>query len=106
MSSPKKLGSVDLAAATAVDIFQGSAAGGTFTVRICNRSTTVAATVKLCLSTVTATIQNANLLEPNTVIPPQGTLESTGLVWENTADFIVVESDVINVNAIAYGWEA
>ena len=106
MSAPKKLGSVDLSAATAVDIFQGSAAGGTFTVRICNRSTTVTATVKLSLSTVTATIQDANLLEAITEIPPGGVLENTGLIWENASDFIVVESDVANVNAIAYGWEA
>ena len=106
MSAPKKLGSVDLSAATAADIFQGSANGGTFTVRMCNRSTTVTATVKLSLSTVTNTIENVNLLEAATILPPGGVLESTGLIWENASDFIVAESDVANVNAIAYGWEA
>lgn len=103
MSQPKVLGGVDLSAATAADVFSSSANGDTFAVIICNRNTSTA-TIKLGLSTTSATFANATYLEYNTKVAAESSIHITGLCIENTY-YLVAESDLSSVNVVAVGWE-
>lgn len=102
MSTPKILGSADLAAATATNVFGPLTSGAMYNVRIVNRGT-VDATVQLGVSATTATLDNSKLLISDEVIPADGTLELTGLAI--STEYLVCQSDVVSVNVIAYGVE-
>ena len=102
MASPRNLGGVDLSAATAANVFTAPATGASFSVTMVNRGA-VAATVRLGFSSTSATFEAANYIEYDVVIPANGVLERTGLVIENDTTFFVAQSDVVSVNATAYG---
>lgn len=102
MSAPKLLGGVSLSAATAANVFDAVTAAKTFNVRFVNRNTSTA-TVKLGLSTTSATFANASYLEYNQEVPANGTLELTGIAC-NT-EYLVAESDIASVTCVAYGIE-
>ena len=104
MATPKIFGRINLAAATAADVFASPAGGAVFTLRIVNANASTA-TVQASLSSTTATIESAgNLIAPTQTIAPGGFIEITGLAIE-TGNFMVVESSLTTVSAMAYGME-
>lgn len=103
MATPKT-GGVDLSAATAANVLTAGTNGGTFNCRICNRGTGTA-TVRLGKSDTTATLENATLLVYDIEIAAKGFHDETGIVLEG-GDFLVAYSDVTDVNAFAFGWDA
>lgn len=104
MASPKVFGRVNLAAATAVDVFTSPTGGASFTLRIVNANAATA-TIQASISGTTATIESeGNIIAPTQKLAPGGFIELTGLAIES-GFFVVVESDVTTVSAMAYGWE-
>lgn len=104
MATPKVFGRINLAAATAADVFTSPAGGAVFTLRIVNANAATA-TVQASISSTTATIEAAgNLIAPTQTIAPGGFIELTGLAID-TGKFMVVESDITTVSTIAYGME-
>lgn len=104
MASPKVFGRITLAAATAADVFASPSGGAVFTLRIVNKNAATA-TVKASISGTTATIDaTGEIIAPTQTITPGGFIELTGLAIES-GNFMVVESSVTTVNAIAYGME-
>ena len=72
------------------------------TLSLVNRGTASAAIrVGLCAS---GTIGNAEFIEYETVIPPKGVFERTGIVMQATKQ-LVVRTDTANLSARAYGFE-
>lgn len=105
MASPKVFGRITLGAATAADVFESPVTGASFTLRIVNKNAATA-TVKASISGTTATIDAVGeIIAPTQTILAGGFIELTGLAIES-GFFMVVESSVGTVNAIAYGWEA
>lgn len=103
-ATPKIFGRLSLSAATSANLFSSPASGATFSVRIVN-TTGGNALVQLSLSDTTATQQTSGRLVPDDIIVGNnGFLELTGLTIESGI-FCVIESDVANVTAIAYGME-
>jgi hypothetical protein len=105
MASPKVFGRIALSAATAADVFASPTGGAVFTLRIVNNNAATA-TVKASISDTTATIQAVGdlIASGKQTIASGGFIELTGLAIES-GFFMVVESDVVTVNAIAYGME-
>ena len=100
MSQPKVLGAVDLSAATPTNVFAALTDGAMFNLRLTNRGS-VDATVEVSITSVSATITLSGIVTYGQVIPANGTFEITGLAV--LTEYCVVQSDVANVNAIAYG---
>lgn len=71
------------------------------TVNICNRNPQRSAQVSIAVSN-SQTPSNTEWIEYETEIPANGVLERTG-IWVNSAQFIVVRSDMPNVSAVAWG---
>ena len=105
MAGTKNFGGVDLSAATPTDVFQGSVTGDTFSVTVVNRGG-VDAKVRLGFSNTTGAFEAANYIEYDATIIANGVLERTGLTIEDSSKFFVAQSDVIDVNVTAYGWES
>lgn len=96
----KTYNTASLAAATPVNVVTGGSLGSSCSVNVCNHGT-VEATIKICLSSVSATIQNAGLIE-SYKLPPGEAIERTGIIVES-GYYVVVESDVTNVAAQGWG---
>ena len=72
------------------------------TLSLVNRgSASAAIRVGLCES---GTIGNAEFIEYETILPPKGVLERTGIVMQATKQ-LVVRTDTANISASAYGFE-
>ena len=72
------------------------------TLSLVNRGTASAAIrVGVCAS---GTIGTAEFIEYETVIPPKGVFERTGIVMQATKQ-LVVRTDTANISASAYGFE-
>lgn len=71
------------------------------TVNICNRNPERSALVRIAVS-ATQSPSNTEWIEYDTEIPANGVLERTG-IWVNSAQYIVVRSNMPNVNAVAWG---
>jgi hypothetical protein len=100
-----RLGVVDISSA-ATDTLLYTAPAGYFavaTVSIANRSNSAVA-VRLGISSSTSTIGNNEFIEFETEILAKGILERTGLVIQ-AGYSILVRSNALNVNAVAYGIE-
>lgn len=74
----------------------------TVSVNICNRSENEAF-VYVAIST-TASPLNSDYIEFNTVLPPYGILERTGIVMGEN-DNLIVRSETSDVSVVAYGFE-
>jgi len=103
MASPNT-GGVDLTAATAATILTAGGSGGTYVVTILNRSATVSAKVKLGISTTTNTLQVATQILHNKPVLPEDSIDYGPIVIK-AGEFIVAESDVASVNAMAMGYD-
>jgi hypothetical protein len=72
------------------------------TLSLVNRgSASAAIRVGLCAS---GSIGNAEFIEYETILPPKGVLERTGIVMQATKQ-LVVRTDTANISASAYGFE-
>ena len=71
------------------------------TVSVVNRNPSRSARVRIAVS-ASQTPADTDWVEYDTEIPPLGVLERTGL-WVNSLGFIVVRSNMPNVNAVAWG---
>jgi len=100
MTTPNNTG-VDLSAATAADILQAGASGGTFTAVFCNRSATVTAKVRLGCSATTG-FEAARYLWFDFEIEPLQTAEFPGIPLEGD-EYLIAYSDVVDVNALGMG---
>ena len=79
-----------------------SAKTASLTLSLVNRGTASAAIrVGLCAS---GSIGNAEYIEYETILPPKGVLERTGIVMQATKQ-LVVRTDTANISASAYGFE-
>ena len=79
-----------------------SAKTASLTLSLVNRGTSSAAIrVGLCAS---GSIGNAEYIEYETILPPKGVLERTGIVMQATKQ-LVVRTDTANISASAYGFE-
>lgn len=105
MATPRVFGRIALSAATAANVFESPARGAVFTLRIVNKNAATA-TVQASISGTTATIEAAGdiIASDQQTIAPGGFIELTGLAIE-AGFFMVVESDIVTVTAIAYGME-
>ena len=98
-----RLGAVDLVAATDTSVYTVPATTfSVVTLSICNRGST-AATLRVSVST-SATPANNEFIEFDTSLAPKGVLERTGIVLD-AGKFLVVNSNVSSVTAVAYGIE-
>ena len=100
---PKVLGRIAASATTATDVFgPGSPerTGATFCVHILNRNAN-AASVRLGLSSTSATFEATGYLLYNSSIPSGGWIQVTGLACDN--DYLVYYSDVADTTCIAMG---
>jgi len=98
-----RLGAVDLVAATNTSVYTVPATTfSVVTLSICNRGST-AATLRVSVST-SATPANNEFIEFDTSLAPKGVLERTGIVLD-AGKFLVVNSNVSSVTAVAYGIE-
>lgn len=98
-----RLGAADLPAATQTTLY--APLENTFsvvTVSIANRNATNI-TVRLAIQAV-VTLSNADYVEYDVTVGPNGVLERTGLVLAYP-QFISVRSSAANVSAMAYGIE-
>ena len=102
MSNPSLIAAVELTAATTMNVFGGLTTGAMFNLRFTNRSF-ADITLRVGLSTVTGTIQNAGLICYEQPIPPNGTFEITGLAIGT--EYVVARSTGSSVSAVAYGVE-
>jgi hypothetical protein len=98
-----KNGRVNLTAATAADVVQAGASGGTFNVEILNRSGSTAI-VQLGISTVSNTFQAAGKLIEELTLADNETATFKQIVLEGS-QYIVGESDTTNVNMVAMGFD-
>ena len=104
MPAARYFGGVELLAATPKSIFTPPLTGATVSVSIVNKGT-ASAKIKLSYgTTIDVHGGSSHYLEFETVLAPKAVLERTGLTVED-GYFLTVESDVINVNATAYGIE-
>ena len=71
------------------------------TVNICNRNTERSALVRIAVSSTESPL-NTDWIEYDVEIPAKGVLERTG-IWVNSGHYIVVRSNMPNVNAVAWG---
>lgn len=101
----KVLGTHAAAAGVPADVFQGSANGDTFNLRIVNNDPVNQAKIKASLSTVSATMQDAGRIHPeDLVLNPSSMRSLNGLTISNT-HYCVVQSDIVDVNFVALGVE-
>lgn len=97
-----RLGAADLAATTNTDIYTVPAnRRATFTVNFCNR-TTGDRQVRLALRT--GTLVNADYIEFDVTIPPNGTLERSGLML-TSGQIVTAFASATGVTCMAYGVE-
>jgi hypothetical protein len=98
-----RLGAADLLAATNTTIYTVPASTfAVVTVSICNRNSTNV-TVRLAVA-ASASPTNAEFVEYDVQVGPNGVLERTGLVLD-AARLIVARSSAANVTAMVYGIE-
>ncbi len=98
-----RLGALDLAANTDTTLYTVPASNvGTANVSLCNRGTT-AANVRIAVAAA-ATPTNAEFIEFDVPVPPNGVLERTGIVM-NAGMRIVVRANQTNVSAVCWGFE-
>ena len=98
-----RLGAVDLVAATNTSVYTVPATTfSVVTLSICNRGST-AATLRVSVSAL-AIPANNEFIEFDTSLAPKGVLERTGIVLD-AGKFLVVNSNVSSVTAVAYGIE-
>jgi hypothetical protein len=98
-----RLGTADLAAATYTTLYTVPASTfSVVTVSFCNR-TASSVNVRLAIAT-SASPGNAEFVEYDVQISPNGVLERTGLVLD-AAKLIVARSSAANVTAMVYGIE-
>jgi hypothetical protein len=98
-----RLGAADLLAATNTTIYTVPASTfSVVTVSICNRNATNI-TVRLAVA-ASASPTNAEFVEYDVTVGPNGVLERTGLVLD-AAKLIVARSSAANVSAMVYGIE-
>lgn len=98
-----RLGAADLLAATNTTIYTVPASTfAVVTVSICNRNATNV-TVRLAVA-ASASPTNAEFVEYDVTVGPNGVLERTGLVLD-AARLIVARSSAANVTAMVYGIE-
>jgi hypothetical protein len=98
-----RLGAADLLAATNTTIYTVPASTfSVVTVSICNRNATNV-TVRLAVA-ASASPTNAEFVEYDVTVGPNGVLERTGLVLD-AARLIVARSSATNVTAMVYGIE-
>ena len=98
-----RLGALDLAAHTDTTLYTVPAATvGTVNVSLCNRGT-AAASVRIAAAAA-ATPTNAEFIEFDVVLPPNGVLERTGIVI-HAGVRIVVRANQTNVSAVCWGFE-
>lgn len=102
MATPNNAG-VDLSAATATNVVQAGANGGTYSVLFCNRSSTVTAKVRLGIS-VTTGFETARYLWYDETVLPHDSIEWSGIPMKAT-EYIIAESDVTSVNVVAMGFD-
>jgi len=100
-----RLGAEDLAAATETTLYTVPVdRKATVNVSFVNRGT-VTAKIKLALSPALAgSAVNADFLEFERILDPKDSIERLGIVMD-TGQILFVESDVIDVTAVAYGFE-
>lgn len=97
------LGAVDLAAATNTTLYTVPAGKvASLAMNFCNRGT-ASTTVRLAIGS-SATPAATDWLIYDAVIPPNGSVERTGIVLD-AAKLVVVYSSNANVTATAYGYE-
>jgi len=98
-----KNGRVNLTAATAADVVQAGASGGTYNVEILNASGSTAV-VQLGVSTASATFQPEGKLIESLSLADNETASFKQIVLE-ASQYIVGESDTTNVNMVAMGFD-
>jgi hypothetical protein len=98
-----KNGRVNLTAATAADVIQAGADGGTFNVEILNTSGSTAI-VQLGVSTASLTFQPEGKLIESLSLADNETASFKQIVLEGS-QYIVGESDTTNVNMVAMGFD-
>ena len=96
-------GRVNLTAATAANVVQAGASGGTYNVEILNASGS-AAVVKLGISSSDATFEPAGMLINDLSLADDGQATFKQIVLEAN-EYIVGESDTTNVNMVAMGFD-
>jgi hypothetical protein len=98
-----RLGAADLVAAANTSVYIVPATTfSVVTLSICNRGST-AATLRVSVS-ASSTPANNEFIEFDSSLAPKGVLERTGIVLD-AGKFLVVNSNVANVTAVAYGIE-
>jgi len=98
-----KNGRVNLTAATAADVIQAGADGGTFNVEILNTSGSTAI-VQLGVSTASLTFQPEGKLIESLSLADNEIASFKQIVLEGS-QYIVGESDTTNVNMVAMGFD-
>ena len=92
---------VNLSAASAADVGQAGANGGTYTVQICNRTASTVE-VQLGVSATSATFENERKILQAETIAANGSLTYAPVVCLAN-EYIVAESDTTDVNAVMMG---
>lgn len=102
MANAGKLGTANLAAATATVVYSGPAAGyaAAVEVAVCNRNSS---SVKVRVSIGASTPAAQDYIEYDTVLPPNGVLERKRVV--SNGENVVVYSDAANVSVRVDGYE-
>lgn len=97
-----RLGAADLAATTNTDVYTVPAnRRATFTVRFCNR-TTGDRQVRLALRT--GALVNADYIEFDATIPPNGVLEDSGIML-TAGQIVTAFASATGVSCVVYGVE-
>jgi hypothetical protein len=99
-----RLGAADLAATTPTNLYQCPVSlVTTLTLSLCNRNSS-SVTVRVSISSVSATMGNSEYIEYNTLIPANGVLERTGLVLDANK-YLICYASTTGVSAVAWGFE-